>query len=146
MTQIDKKSQNFIKIWPKTLLFRNIALIFSLEKPCYLENRVVREPCKQRTACIRAFSILSLAWIICLYRDFPGKCFWNVKSHLVTVCAGAGTPAAIAGFASVSPAAAAAPVALLSSELKGRRCRKLRRRVLQSKEKKTRETVMCFIF
>ena len=22
------------------------------DKPCYLENRVVREPCKQRTACI----------------------------------------------------------------------------------------------
>ena len=59
-----------------------------------------------------------------------------MKSHLVTVCApGAGTPAAIAGFASVSPAAAPAAVALLSSELKGRRCRKLRRRVLQSKEK-----------
>ena len=50
------------------------------------------------------------------------------------MCAGAGTPAAIAGFASVSPAAAAAPVALLASELKGRRCRKLRRRVLKSKE------------
>ena len=59
-----------------------------------------------------------------------------MKSHLVTVCApGAGTPAAIAGFASVSSAAAPAAVALLSSELKGRRCRKLRRRVLQSKEK-----------
>ena len=47
--KIDKNSQNFIKIWPKTVLFRNIALIFSSEKPCYLENRVVREPC--RTAC-----------------------------------------------------------------------------------------------
>ena len=71
-----------------------------------------------------------------------------MKSHLVTVCAGAGTPAAIAGFASVSPAAATAPVALQSSELKGRRCRKLRRRVLKSKEgeEKTREIVMCFIF
>ena len=52
MTKIDKNSQNFIKIWPKTVLFRNIALIFSLEKPCYLENRVVREPCKRRSACI----------------------------------------------------------------------------------------------
>ena len=71
-----------------------------------------------------------------------------MKSHLVTVCTGAGTPVAIAGFASVSPAAATAPVALLSSELKGRRCRKLRRRVLKSKEEeeKTREIVMCFIF
>ena len=29
--------QNFIKIWPKTVLFRNIALIFSLENPYYLE-------------------------------------------------------------------------------------------------------------
>ena len=26
-------------------------MIFSLEQPCYLENRVVREPCKRRTAC-----------------------------------------------------------------------------------------------
>ena len=33
------------------MLFRNIALIFSLERPCYLENRVVREPCKRRSAC-----------------------------------------------------------------------------------------------
>ena len=48
---IDKNSQNFTKIWPKTVLFRNIGLIFSLEKLCYLENRVVREPCKQRNAC-----------------------------------------------------------------------------------------------
>ena len=23
------------------------------DKPCYLDNRVVREPCKQRTACIK---------------------------------------------------------------------------------------------
>ena len=29
-----------MKILTKTVLFRNIALIFSLEKPCYLENRV----------------------------------------------------------------------------------------------------------
>ena len=35
------------------MLFRNIALIVSLEKPCYLEYRVVREPCKQRSACTR---------------------------------------------------------------------------------------------
>ena len=51
MTKIDKSPQSFIKIWPKTVLFRNIALIFSLEKPCYLENRVVRGSCKRRTAC-----------------------------------------------------------------------------------------------
>ena len=50
LTKIDKNSQNFIKIWPKIVLFRNIALIFSLEKPCYLENCVVREPCKRRSA------------------------------------------------------------------------------------------------
>jgi hypothetical protein len=48
---IDKISQKFD---PK--LFRNIVLIFSLEKPCYLENRVVREPCKVRTAYIRKFA------------------------------------------------------------------------------------------
>ena len=51
-TKIYKKSQNLLKVLPKTVLFRNTALIFSLEKLCYLENRVVREPCKQRSACI----------------------------------------------------------------------------------------------
>ena len=50
--KVTKKSQNLLKVLPKTVLFRNIALIFSLEKPCYLENRVVREPCKRRSACI----------------------------------------------------------------------------------------------
>ena len=48
--KVTKKSQNLLKVLPKTVLFRNIALIFSLEKPCYLENRVVREPCKRRSA------------------------------------------------------------------------------------------------
>ena len=48
-----KKSQNLLKVLPKTVLCRNIALIFSLEKLCYLENRVVREPCKRRSACKR---------------------------------------------------------------------------------------------
>ena len=33
------------------MLFRNIVLIFSLEKQCYLENRAVRELCNRRTAC-----------------------------------------------------------------------------------------------
>ena len=50
--KIHKKLQkNLLKVLPKTMLFRNIALIFSLEKPCYLENRAVREPCKRRSAC-----------------------------------------------------------------------------------------------
>ena len=49
--KVTKKSQNLLKVLPKTVLFRNIALIFSLEKPCYLENRVVREPCKRRSVC-----------------------------------------------------------------------------------------------
>ena len=31
-----------MKYQQKTVLFRNIALISSLEKPCYLENRVVK--------------------------------------------------------------------------------------------------------
>ena len=39
----------------KAVLFRIIVLIFSLEKPRYLENCVVREPCKWRTACIYIF-------------------------------------------------------------------------------------------
>ena len=37
------------------MLFRNIARIFSLEKSCYLENRVVRELCKRRSACNNFF-------------------------------------------------------------------------------------------
>ena len=49
--QIMKFSEFFEKIGQKTVLFRKIARIFSLEKPCYLENRVVREPCKRRSAC-----------------------------------------------------------------------------------------------
>ena len=47
--KLQKKSQNLLKVLPKTVLFRNIAPIFSLEKLCYLESRVVREPCKQKT-------------------------------------------------------------------------------------------------
>ena len=49
-TKIYKKTQNLLKVLQKTVLFRNIALIFNLEKSCYLENRVAREPCKQRSA------------------------------------------------------------------------------------------------
>ena len=55
--KLQKKSQNLLKVLPKTVLFRNIALIFSLEKPCYLENRVVREPCKRRSACIMKLNL-----------------------------------------------------------------------------------------
>ena len=65
LTKIDKNSQNFMKIWLKTVLFRNIALICSLEKQCYLENRVVREPCKRRTACSR-YMIVSHAHVATL--------------------------------------------------------------------------------
>ena len=36
--KLQKKSQNLLKVFPKTVLFRSIALIFSLEKPCYLET------------------------------------------------------------------------------------------------------------
>ena len=50
--KLQKKSQTLLKVLPKTVLFRNVVLIFSLEKPCYLENSVVREPCKPRSACI----------------------------------------------------------------------------------------------
>ena len=54
---IDKNWQNLTQSYkigknlPKTMLFRNIVLIFSLEKPSQLENRVVKEPCKRSTAC-----------------------------------------------------------------------------------------------
>ena len=40
--KIHKKFQKNHKIYQKFY-----------QKPCYLENRVVREPCKQRTACTR---------------------------------------------------------------------------------------------
>ena len=50
--KIYKKSQNLLKVLPNTVLFRNIALIFNSVKPCYLENQVVREPCKRWSACI----------------------------------------------------------------------------------------------
>ena len=51
LSKIDKNSQNLIKIWPKTGLIRSIALIFTSEKPCYLEIRVLGEPCKRSTLC-----------------------------------------------------------------------------------------------
>ena len=60
--KVTKKSQNLLKVLPKTVLFRSIALIFSFEKPCYLENRVVREPCKQRSACILRWEVLQKVW------------------------------------------------------------------------------------
>ena len=63
--KLQKKSQNLLKVLPKTVLFRNIALIFSLEKPCYLENRVVREPCKRRSAC---------TWYLIWYKIFIYLC------------------------------------------------------------------------
>ena len=49
--KMTKNPQNVMKIWAQTVLFRDIARIFNLQKPCYLENRVVREPCKWRSAC-----------------------------------------------------------------------------------------------
>ena len=63
--KVTKKSQNLLKVLPKTVLFRNIALIFSLEKQCYLENRDVREPCKKRTACIiYGWPLRQIRWLI----------------------------------------------------------------------------------
>ena len=63
--QIMKFSEFFEKFGQKTVLFRKIARIFSLEKQklcnfiafeknrvMYLESRVVREPCKRRTVSI----------------------------------------------------------------------------------------------
>jgi len=62
--KLQKKSQTLLKVLPKTVLFRNIALIFSLEKPCYLENRVVREPCKRRSACTIVFCLDSFVNVL----------------------------------------------------------------------------------
>jgi len=80
LTKIYKKSQNLLKVLPKTVLFRNIALIFNLEKPCYLENRVVREPCKQRSACIcsaidSASVFSSQGWVF----------FWQFQNSFNTI-------------------------------------------------------------
>jgi hypothetical protein len=58
------------------VLFRNIALIFSLENPCYLENRVVREPGKQRTACTTLESAIEVGQGIGVG---PGKFVKNNK-------------------------------------------------------------------
>ena len=65
-----KKSQNLLKVWPKIVLFRNIVLIFNLEKPWYLENRVVREPCKRRSACTMDLSISRQMFVHC-YSSYP---------------------------------------------------------------------------
>ena len=88
LTKIDKNSQNFIKICPKTVLFRNIALIFSLEKPCYLENRVVREPCKRRTACTRIHTRLHFNQFSCwqLIQKKPRtKLHWHERQGLTLI-------------------------------------------------------------
>ena len=45
-----------MKFDQKNVLLRSIAWIISLEKPCYLENRAVREPCKLRSACIPSYA------------------------------------------------------------------------------------------
>ena len=65
-TKIYKKSQNLLKVLQKTVLFRNIALIFNLEKPCYLEYRVVRESCKRRSACIWFIFICTIYFVLVL--------------------------------------------------------------------------------
>ena len=61
-------SGNYVIQWAKkpyqrkkNVLFRSITLFWALKKPCYLENRVVREPCKRRSACI---------WRIFEYENF----------------------------------------------------------------------------
>ena len=46
------KSAKKIIIERKTVLFRSITRFWDLKKPRYLENRVVREPRKRRSACI----------------------------------------------------------------------------------------------
>ena len=78
--KLQKKSQNLLKVLPKTVLFRNIALIFSLEKPCYLENRVVREPCKRRSACIwtKIFHYCDFTIMIVL---LPAPIIWGFFLH-----------------------------------------------------------------
>ena len=55
-------------------------------KPCYLENHVVREPCKQRTACI--LNILSMFLFMSFYKKinsrlthFPRKQFTLIPSR-----------------------------------------------------------------
>ena len=55
----------------KTVLFRNIAQIFSIEKPCYLENYVVKKPCKRRTTCSFFF------WISKIERALVWRAFFS---------------------------------------------------------------------
>ena len=43
----------FLRLWKNNRVSRKPLDKWEYQnKPCYLENRVVREPCKQRTACI----------------------------------------------------------------------------------------------
>ena len=67
------------------MLFRNIALISSLEKLCYLKNRVVREPCKRRSACSCQQSIFSAPESIPIHINFQsdesGKRVSKTYSH-----------------------------------------------------------------
>ena len=48
----------------KNVLFRSITRFWALKKPCYLENRVVREPCKWRSACTH--------FVTCVYHHLLG--------------------------------------------------------------------------
>ena len=75
----------------KTVLFRKIARIFILEKPCYLENCAVREPCKRRTACTCNWTlVLSFSYLVITVSSFRNRSIFKSQSthilHIKIAC------------------------------------------------------------
>ena len=80
--KVTKKSQNLLKVLPKTVLFRNIALIFSLEKTMLFRKPCCWEPCKRRSACTYQYWPITFIFLIgqaIVFRLF----FFLVPSNLV---------------------------------------------------------------
>ena len=72
----------------KTVLFRSITRIWALKKPCYLENRVVREPRKRRSACI--WTKMKIISPLCIRHKkktfYQSMVFWNMRCWLTRAC------------------------------------------------------------
>ena len=61
--KVTRTSQNLLKVLPKTVLFRSIMRFWAYKKPHYLENHVVREPCKRSSACTRVLLLkIHILW------------------------------------------------------------------------------------
>ena len=89
--KIDKSHKILWNFGQKNVIFRKIGRIFRLEKLCYLGNRVVREPCKWRTAYkifflqplkLKAFSVLFFLYFL-FPLSFP---FFQVTCNICVGC------------------------------------------------------------